>query len=58
MPVVEVLEGGGCGGTGGCGDGNKGGEDGLREFHGVRGRAALVGVAVVGMCDLCFVTIG
>ena len=56
VPVVEVLEGGGRGGTSDCGGGNEGGEDGLREFHGGRGRAASVGVAVVGMCDMCFVT--
>jgi hypothetical protein len=55
---VEVLEGGGRDGTRGHCDSNEGGVDGLKEFHGGRGRAALVGVAVVGMCDLCFVTIG
>lgn len=55
--AVEVLEGGGRGGTGDRVDGNEGGEDGLREFHGGRGRAASVGVAVVGRCDLCFVIV-
>ena len=55
-PLVEVLEGGGRDGTGGRCDSNEGGVDGLKEFHGGRGRAASVGVAVVGRCDLCFVT--